>query len=80
MCRYVSIVGATMSACYSLIACITSAVAVDGTANYSRRSGSSSQIAFEVMNSLGTTMFAFGGHVVLLEIQVLMLGRRSCLG
>ena len=59
-----------MSASYSLIACVTSSVAVDGTASYGPRPGSRSNVAFEVLNSLGTIMFAFGGHAVLLEIQV----------
>lgn len=62
-----------MSACYSTIACATSAASFDGSATYGRRAGDSADYAFEVMNSLGTIMFAFGGHAVLLEIEVGML-------
>ena len=69
-CRWISFVGAAMSACYSIIACVTSAVAVDGTADFSRRGGSTADHAFEIMNALGTIMFAYGGHAVLLEIEV----------
>ena len=78
--------GAAMSACYSTIACVTSGVAIGGTASHSPRPGSSSEVAFEVMNSLGTIMFAYGGHAVLLErlvgpvqfAQKLVMCQKSC--
>ncbi|CAA7055379.1 unnamed protein product [Microthlaspi erraticum] len=68
----VSLLAAVMSVCYSMIAFVASTV--KGTSNqhpssYVIRSHDSVDIAFNVMNALGTIAFAFAGHSVVLEIQ-----------
>ncbi|KAK9815636.1 hypothetical protein WJX72_007252 [[Myrmecia] bisecta] len=67
---WVSLLGATMSAMYSTIAFVASAASGrSSTADYSLRPGTTADQVFGIMNSLGTIMFAYGGHAVLLEIQ-----------
>ena len=67
-----SLVGAAMSALYSAIAAAASAAAASGDvhrASYAPRPGSDAERMFSAASSIGTIMFAFGGHSVLLEIQ-----------
>ena len=69
-----------MSACYSTIAAGASAAAVDGSASYALRSGeSTADAAFGVLNAIGGCLFAFGGQVVLLEIQVRCVVQLPCM-
>ena len=61
-----------MSALYSAIAAAASAAAASGDvhrASYAPRPGSDAERMFSAASSIGTIMFAFGGHSVLLEIQ-----------
>ena len=69
-----SLLGAAMSACYSTIAFGTSLAAAAGprTASYGPRHESRAALVFGAFNALGTIMFAFGGHAILLEVQVLL--------
>eukprot|EP00891_Asterochloris_glomerata_P003121 jgi/Astpho2/3121/Aster-x1124 len=71
---WASLVGAAMSMMYSAIAFFASAATHRDAASYSARPGTPADLAFGVANSLGTIMFAYGGQVVLLEIQA-TLGR-----
>jgi len=68
---YVSVVGALMSAGYCLIASVAASMrAGDEAPSFARRADhSSADAAFGVLASIGTVMFSFGGHSVLLEIQ-----------
>jgi len=68
--RWVSLLGACMSVMYSMIAFIASAVKGHSGVSYGKRSGSVADRTFGTFNSLGTVMFAFGGQVVMPEIQV----------
>ena len=70
-CRWVSLIGAAMSACYSSIAAGASIAAVDGSASFAaRRGASTADEFFGVLNAMGTVLFAFGGQAVIMEIQV----------
>ena len=70
LCRWVSLLGATMSAAYSTIAFGASAAAVTWQhPNHGLRDESRASLVFGAFNSLGTVMFAFGGHAILLEVQ-----------
>ena len=68
-CRWVSLIGALMSLCYSTIAAGASIAAVQGSASYGPRPESPADQTFGIMNAVGGILFAFGGHAVLLEIQ-----------
>ncbi len=72
-CRWVSLLGAAMSAMYSTIAFAASVAAGSQGASYELRRESRALQIFGAFNALGTVMFAFGGHAILLEVQV-----RSC--
>ncbi len=70
--RGVSLVGAAMSALYSGIAAAASAAAAAAggrRASFAPRPGSDAERIYSAASSIGTIMFAFGGHSVLLEIQ-----------
>lgn len=69
-CRWVSLLGAAMSMMYSLIAFIASAAHGAKGVSYSDREGSRADKLFGILNSLGGITFAFGGQIVLIEIQV----------
>ena len=68
--------GAAMSALYSSIASAASAAAIAGgrgsgrPVSYSLRPSSAAERWYGAASAVGTIMFAFGGHSVLLEIQV----------
>ena len=70
--RWISILGAIMSACYATIAFVASLLHEEPETgvSYSIRPGSQTDQVFAALNALGTIMFAFGGHAILLEIQV----------
>lgn len=59
-----------MSVMYSTIAFIASAVKGHSGVSYGKRAGSPVDRTFGTFNSLGTIMFAFGGQVIMPEIQV----------
>lgn len=59
-----------MSIMYSMIAFIASAVKGSSNVSYGHRSGSSVDRAFGTANAFGTIMFAFGGQIIMPEIQV----------
>lgn len=59
-----------MSAMYSTIAFAASVAAGSQGASYELRRESQSLQIFGAFNALGTVMFAFGGHAILLEVQV----------
>lgn len=69
-CRWVSLLGAAMSIIYSMIAFIASAVKGSSDVSYGRREGSAVDRAFGTFNSFGTIMFAFGGQIIMPEIEV----------
>jgi hypothetical protein len=59
-----------MSAAYSTIAFGASAAAATWQRpSHSLRAESRASLVFGAFNSLGTIMFAFGGHAILLEVQ-----------
>ena len=62
--------GAVMSMMYSMIAFVASAVKGSSSVSHGRREGSSVDRAFGTFNSFGTIMFAFGGQIIMPEIQV----------
>ncbi len=66
-----------MSVMYSMIAFIASAVKGHSGVSYGKRSGCVADRTFGTFNSLGTVMFAFGGQVVMPEIQVTCSGVES---
>jgi hypothetical protein len=68
--RWVSLLGAAMSAMYSTLAFGTSVAAGSEGANYGPRLESTASLILGAFNALGTIMFAFGGHAILLEVQV----------
>lgn len=68
--RWVSLLGAAMSAMYSTIAFVTSVAAGSAGASYSLRPESTTSLVFGAFNALGTIMFAFGGHAIIVEVQV----------
>ena len=74
-----SLLGASMSALYSTIAFGASVAVAAGNApgavSYAPRQEGRAALVFGVFNALGTIMFAFGGHAILLEVQV---GMRAC--
>lgn len=55
---------------YSMIAFVASAVKGHDGVSYAKRSGSAVDRTFGTFNSFGTIMFAFGGQIVMPEIQV----------
>ncbi len=59
-----------MSAMYSTIAFAASVAAGSQGASYELRRESKALQIFGAFNALGTVMFAFGGHAILLEVQV----------
>ena len=59
-----------MSAMYSTIAFAASVAAGSQGASYELRRESKALQMFGAFNALGTVMFAFGGHAILLEVQV----------
>lgn len=59
-----------MSVMYSMIAFVASAVKGHHDVSYAKRSGSAVDRTFGTFNSFGTIMFAFGGQIVMPEIQV----------
>ncbi len=59
-----------MSAMYSTLAFATSVAAGTEGASYGPRNESSASLVLGAFNALGTIMFAFGGHAILLEVQV----------
>ena len=59
-----------MSIIYSMIAFIASAVKGHANVSYAKRSGSFVDRAFGTFNAFGTVMFAFGGQIIMPEIQV----------
>lgn len=63
-----------MSALYSTIAFGASVAVAAGNApgavSYAPRQEGRTALVFGVFNALGTIMFAFGGHAILLEVQV----------
>ena len=59
-----------MSAMYSTIAFAASVAAGSQGASYELRRESRALQVFGAFNALGTVMFAFGGHAILLEVQV----------
>ena len=67
-----------MSAMYSTIAFAASVAAGAQGASYELRRESQAQQIFGALNALGTIMFAFGGHAILLEVQVCTLPSRQC--
>ena len=69
-CRWVSLLGAAMSVMYSMIAFVASAVKGHSGVSFDKRSGSAVDRTFGTFNSFGTIMFAFGGQIVMPEIQV----------
>ena len=60
-----------MSAMYSTIAFAASVAAGSQGASYELRRESQALQIFGAFNALGTVMFAFGGHAILLEVQVI---------
>lgn len=68
--RWVSLLGAAMSGMYSIIAFAASVAAGVQGASYELRTETQWQQIFGAFNALGTIMFAFGGHAILLEVQV----------
>ena len=60
-----------MSIMYSTIAFIASAVKGHSGVSYAKRSGSVADRTFGTFNSFGTIMFAFGGQIIMPEIQVI---------
>ncbi|BDA43177.1 Lysine histidine transporter-like 1 [Coccomyxa sp. Obi] len=69
---WVSLLGAAMSAMYSTLAFATSVAAGTDGASYGPRNESSASLVLGAFNALGTIMFAFGGHAILLEVQATM--------
>ncbi|CAK0780427.1 hypothetical protein CVIRNUC_005050 [Coccomyxa viridis] len=69
---WVSLLGAAMSAMYSTIAFAASVAAGTQGASYELRRESKALQIFGAFNALGTVMFAFGGHAILLEVQATM--------
>ena len=65
-----SLLGAAMSGMYSTIAFAASVAAGTQGASYELRRESKALQIFGAFNALGTVMFAFGGHAILLEVQV----------
>ncbi len=61
-----------MSACYAIIAFSTSVLheVPDTGISYDIRPGTAADQVFAALNAIGTIMFAFGGHAILLEVQV----------
>lgn len=59
-----------MSAMYSIIAFASSVAAGSHGVSYELRKESQALQIFGAFNALGTIMFAFGGHAILLEVQV----------
>lgn len=59
-----------MSVMYSMIAFVASAVKGHSGVSFDKRSGSAVDRTFGTFNSFGTIMFAFGGQIVMPEIQV----------
>ncbi|KAL3150737.1 hypothetical protein ABBQ32_000519 [Trebouxia sp. C0010 RCD-2024] len=68
---WVSLLGAAMSVMYSMIAFVASAVKGHNGVSFDKRSGSAVDRTFGTFNSFGTIMFAFGGQIVMPEIQLL---------
>ena len=68
-----------MSAMYSTIAFAASVAAGTQGASYELRRESRALQIFGAFNALGTIMFAFGGHAILLEVQVSRPYASSCL-
>lgn len=66
---WVSLLGAAMSVMYSMIAFVASAVKGHSGVSFDKRSGSAVDRTFGTFNSFGTIMFAFGGQIVMPEIQ-----------
>ncbi len=64
-----------MSAMYSTLAFATSVAAGSEGANYGPRQESPAALILGAFNALGTIMFAFGGHAILLEVQVRLLAQ-----
>ncbi|KAK2352033.1 lysine histidine transporter [Trifolium repens] len=67
----ISLLAAFMSVCYSVVACATSiAKGIEHhPTHYGVRSHTTAGKTFDVFNALGTIVFAFAGHSVVLEIQ-----------
>lgn len=59
-----------MSVMYSMIAFVASAVKGHSGVSFDKHSGSAVDRTFGTFNSFGTIMFAFGGQIVMPEIQV----------
>lgn len=55
---------------YSTLAFATSVAAGSEGASYAPRRESPAALVLGAFNALGTIMFAFGGHAILLEVQV----------
>ena len=72
--RWVSLVGAAMSALYSIItfgASLAVYLSNPVAPSYAPKSGdSTADEVFGILNAIGGLVFAYGGQVVLLEIQV----------
>ena len=66
-----SLLGTAMFVIYSIIAFVSSAVKGHTDVSYAKWSGSAVDRTFGTFNSFGTIMFAFGGQIVMSEIQVL---------
>ena len=64
-----------MSIMYSAIAFIASAVKGHANVSYGKRSGSVADRIFGTFNALGTVGFAFGGQIIMPEIQVILFRR-----
>ena len=73
-CRWVSLIGAAMSALYSIItfgASLAVYLSNPVAPSYAPKSGDSrADEVFGILNAIGGLVFAYGGQVVLLEIQV----------
>ncbi|KAK9831112.1 hypothetical protein WJX74_003668 [Apatococcus lobatus] len=78
---WISILGAIMSACYATIAFVASVLHEEPETgvSYSIRPGNLTDQVFGALNALGTIMFAFGGHAILLEIQATLRSPPSTL-
>ncbi|KAL1553322.1 Lysine histidine transporter 1 [Salvia divinorum] len=68
-----SLVAATMSLSYSAIACYASiSRGVQPDVEYGYRSNTAAGTTFNLFSGLGTVVFAYGGHNIVMEVQATM--------